>query len=523
MESAGKRQRSSPETAQGPSTDPGEQVGSLQGPLLLRWFQAKDNPNASLHEIKATQKPTSQVVDAARFHITEDVSWEAARLEKEAAEAAGGADGARHAFLSRAEQNVANYYHVSVATVINMRRTKAEKGSPTKKTRPGRPKVYGDDAKVRILHALNSENGRTIEQAKTLLEEGGTFGTTTTYHGHVRHSPGHSTIGLVRQEGKKIGVPRRPVLTELCMRVRLGFSQELLLCLQLDPHRPEVHLDEAYISVKFGGTGVLIDHQLSPVLESAKIKYLRSRTHPTQIMVLIAIAKPRLLNPLAAGTQGTGEAARFDPKQNGKVAIFRIVDEFVRTKKWSKTDEDGVTRSHEVGDVYVEPAMLNSTKYRNLMTQPDGILEKIRGYYGPDVKVTLQEDGAPPHGRITRKTISSIGTHEELVAEAKTRFIDLVRQPPNSPELNACDLGVWRSLQSRVKAMNLNDESWKDTHGAQERLWASIQHAWEETQPQIIFNIFEVRNEIARELAENQGGAIVREHHVGVRKKWGTG
>jgi hypothetical protein len=293
--------------------------------------------------------------------------------------------------------------------------------------------------------------------------------------------------------------------------------------LEQDPHRAEVHLDEAYICLNFGGTGVLVDHPLCPLLESAKIKFLRNRSHPTQIMVLIAITKPKLLNPLAAGEQGTGEAARFDPEHNGKVAIFRIVDEFSRQKKWSKTDVDGISRAYEAGDVYVKPANLNSTKYLTLMTQSGGIFDKIQDYFGPSVRVTLQEDGAPPHGRITKSTITSVGVHEELVALANARLIDLVRQPPNSPELNACDLGVWRSLQSRVKAMNLEDTSWKDTHGAQERLWKAIQHAWSEIEPKAIFNVFEVRNEIASELVENQGHAIIREPHWGVRKKWGTG
>jgi hypothetical protein len=188
-----------------------EQVGDSEGELVLRWFRVKDDPNATLHVIKETQKPTSQVVDSARFHITEDVNWEAARLEKEAAEVAGWEVEGRHVLLSRAVESVAKYYHISVATVNKMRRAVAEKGSPTRKTCSGRPPVYGKDAKVLIVQALNLGNGRTIAQAQTGLEESFPLVTTTTRKGHVRHSPSHGTIAKVKLEGKKIGVPRRPV------------------------------------------------------------------------------------------------------------------------------------------------------------------------------------------------------------------------------------------------------------------------------------------------------------------------
>lgn len=109
------------------------------------------------------------------------------------------------------------------------------------------------------------------------------------------------------------------------------------------------------------------------------------------------------------------------------------------------------------------------------------------------------------------------------MAVAKQRGINLVRQPPNSPELNACDLGVWRSLQSRVKAKNLSDVSWKNISHAQKKLWDAILEAWEEIEPKVIFNTFAVRDEIAKELTKYQGAAIITKPHEGARKKCGTG
>lgn len=237
----------------------------------------------------------------------------------------------------------------------------------------------------------------------------------------------------------------------------------------------------------------------------------------------MAIARPTLLNPGTAGEQGTGERARFDEKQNGKVAIYRIVDEHERQRDYRVKNSEGRTiEIKEKGEIFIRPATLNATKYEILLTREGGILERVRDYFGPDVVVSLQEDGAPPHGRVTRNTNGRMGTHERLVAETKTRNMNLVRQPPNSPELNACDLGVWHALKKKVSAKNLPDTSWKHTHAAQERLWKAIEEAWGELEPKSIFNVFEVRTEVAKILKENHGGVLNQEPHAGVRQKWGT-
>lgn len=523
MDSAGKRLRISPENALRYSVDPDISDDVEQRELRLPWFRSKDVANAQLHLIKATQKPKSEVVDSTRINIIADVEWEVKRLEEEALMLAKGPVEGRTCFLSNAVQAVADYYHICSATVNAMRKALKENGSPKKKERPGRQRVYGDAARTPVIEALNSGNGRTIEQAEKLLETSFELETATTYNNHTRHSPSTGTVFNIKHEGRIVRANRRPFLSMECMQARFSFAESLLSSLALKSDRPEVHLDEAYFTLAFGGTGVLIDHPSHHLLESAKVKFLKSRSHPTQIMVLIAVAKPILMNPLAAGEQGVGEIARFDKKQDGKVAIFRIVEKSIRKKKWSKMDKDGKKTTHEKGDVIVRPANLNSNMYQDLMTRPLGILDKIRTYFGPDVVVKLQEDGAPPHGRITKNTIAKVGVHEKMVAVAMERSIDLVRQPPNSPEINVCDLGIWRSLQSRVKAENLEDISWRSTHTNQEHLWKVIEKVWSELQPKTVFNVFEVRNEIARELVENHGGAIVKEPHVGIRKKWGTG
>lgn len=93
-----------------------------------------------------------------------------------------------------------------------------------------------------------------------------------------------------------------------------------------------MHIDESYIMLAWGGDGKYVDHPLCPTPDSVKVRHLRHRNHATQLMVLIAIANPKLLNYNTAGEQGTGEVARFDPKQNGKVAIFPIVEKVARQR-----------------------------------------------------------------------------------------------------------------------------------------------------------------------------------------------
>jgi hypothetical protein len=493
------------------------------GELRLPWFRDKDVPNASTHLIKLHDKPKAEIVDSARLDVIYDIDFENSRLVAEAANKTNGSTKAQKHFWERAQEKVAKYYKVSVATLKDMRKNLKDNGSPKKKIRSGRPRVYGKEATPIIIKALKQGNGRTADQAVKLLEEDFPLQTTTVYKGHVRHSPSLGTVARVMLESKKVNVARRPFLSFECMQVRFTFSKMIVSCYMANPHRAEAHLDEAYITLAFGGTGIVYDHPLCPLREAEKVHLLRSSTHATQIMVLIVIARPKLLNPDTAGAQGKGKPARFDEEQNGKVAIFRIVDQVERQRKRSIKDAEGRTiHIKEKGDLFFKPATLNAVKYETLMTRPGGILDEVRKYFGDDVLVTLQEDGAPPHGKITRNTAELVGTHERLECAAKELSIDLVRQPPNSPELNACDLGVWRSLKSKVKAKNLLDISWKHVHEAQDRLWAAIREAWDDVESKSIFNVFEVRTEIARQLVANEGGVLVKEPHSDIRKKWGT-
>jgi hypothetical protein len=520
---ARKRRRTCPSTTSASSLDPFRSDSGAGGELRLAWFRDKDVPNVATHVIKLHDIPKAEIVDSARVNIILDIEFENKRLVAEAAKVAKDPAKAQKHFWERALENVAKYYKVSVTTLKDMRKALKDSGSPRKKQRSGRPPVYKKSAVPFIIKTMKQGNGRTAEQAVKLMEEDFPLQTTTVYKGHVRHSPSTGTVAHVMLESKKVNVARRPFLSFECMQVRFTFSKMIVSRYMTNPHRAEAHLDESYITLAFGGTGTVYDHPLCPLLEAEKVHLLKSRTHATQIMVLIVIARPKLLNPDSAGARTQGEAARFDKLQNGKVAIFRIVDEIERQRSRHIKDEKGRTiEFKKKGEILFKPANLNAEKYMTLMTRKDGILDKVRKYFGDDVVLTLQEDGAPPHGKITRNTAELGGTHETLKCEAKKLSIDLVGQPPNSPELNACDLGVWRALKSLVKAKNLPDVSWKHVHEAQDHLWMAILEAWGKLEAKAIFNVFEVRTEVARQLVANEGGILVKEPHSGVRKKWGT-
>jgi uncharacterized membrane protein len=58
-------------------------------------------------------------------------------------------------------------------------------------------------------------------------------------------------------------------------------------------------------------------------------------------------------------------------------------------------------------------------------------------------KIIIQHDNAPPHKAVTTQLPALVQKSQELGIEVIIR-----EQPPNSPDLNVLDLGIFRALQS---------------------------------------------------------------------------
>src|SRR5262245_48800731 len=109
-------------------------------------------------------------------------------------------------------------------------------------------------------------------------------------------------------------------------------------------------------------------------------------------MVLLVVTLPTIMNPPTAGVKG--EKARFCPFRNGKVAIVRVAEEVEYKRRVTK---NGVVL-HERGEKRVVSVTIDGARYKEFLARPGGVFDALRDYFGPDVAIRLQEDGAPGHG-----------------------------------------------------------------------------------------------------------------------------
>ncbi len=425
---------------------------------------------------------------------------------------------------AKAVKEVAEYYGVGERTLWRW----IGQDSLETKPRSGRKKVVTPALKRLIVDTANERNGQsaamTTEQVKVKLSKRPRLAAEykTTYKGKTRKNPCKTTVKEVLREGKKRKVAVRPELTSENKKVRLNFAKQQLRLSDSDRNDHVAALDECYVCITKRGSGELTIHPNgSPLTQKQLRRSVKSKRHGVKILVLAAVARPRLLNPETAGKNG--ERAKFCEVQNGKVALIRCVEEVAYKKKVTKMNDKGEkVIIHEKGDKRVVSVTIDSERYFHFMTMEDGVLDKIQDYFGPDVEVRLQEDGAPGHGYNNKANRAPNATHDKLAEVAKSAGITIFKQPHNSPELNPLDLGIWHSLQSKVKRMDLPASKGYDDTYIESCMWEAVKKAWAELEPRTIWNCWMEKDEILKMLEANKGDSISKEPHTGIRTRWGT-
>ena len=290
-------------------------------------------------------------------------------------------------------------------------------------------------------------------------------------------------------------------------------------------------LDECIFMGSAEGNGKVTVHpDATPLTKEQMTLEVKSKRHPHSIMVLAVICMPELLNPYSCGERdgevGRGEAAKFSEKNNGKVCLLRAcaVDNYKKTVYQFGSDKNDKTRIplHKKGDTKTVGITIDGEYYYDFFNDEGGVLDKIQEYFGENVDVVLQEDGAPGHGYNNLKNRSPTLIHDKLVDSALKRNVTIFKQPYNSPELNCLDLGIWHSLQSKVKNSNINYFNSKGDMYNENLLWLAVRKAWHELEAKTIFNCYMVREEILLLLIQNKGATIAKEPHAKIRKRFGT-
>lgn len=491
-------------------------------------YSERNNPKAIQHLCRRNLK-SAEFLTEAKHRVLNDILSEELRLTRELLTSNGNSSNISSASIcAQAKRSIAEYYGITVRTINNWIEYNKTRPTLSAKHRSGRPNMISHDLKRRICEIFNEESGNTIQTTTETISrqrvtalDGTPYRTTYKDGDFVSHSPSSTSIWRVINEGKKRTIRPRPKMRLENMLVRYNFARTEMAKSDEERNDNIVAIDEAYFTLQNRGTGVLIEHPDGPRLrESQLIRQVKSKRHFPKIMVIAVIARPKILN---RDTASSDEPAVFDPVHNGKVALVRCVTESVWKKNTYKTLEDGtkVIKRAAGAPRYVS-CTLNGARYKEFLVRKNGIFDKIREYFGPNVCVRLQEDGAPGHGYNNRKQRTPTKVHDSMVAEADLRKIHVFKQPHNSPETNPLDLGIWHSLQSKVRAIVIPDPERVDDTWIEAMMWKACQQAWEELEPHKIWNCWMAREEILKKLKSKKGRPIAKVPHAKVRQRWGT-
>ena len=148
-------------------------------------------------------------------------------------------------------------------------------------------------------------------------------------------------------------------------------------------------------------------------------------THTLQVMFMAAFARPR-----------------HDPNRgcmwDGKIGIWAIGD-------WEPAARSSVNRP--AGTLVWKDESVTKELYRRYLLYKviPAIQDKwpIGQWKNPNFKVRIQQDGAPSHIVPNDELFQLQLKHQNLHNK-----VELYSQPPNSPDLNILDLGLFRSLQA---------------------------------------------------------------------------
>lgn len=485
--------------------------------LYLPIYGLRNDPNAQKHLVK--KKNRGEVVKEARYRILNDLNILATTKMQ------GKDNRKRNSIYSSCLEAISQYYQISKRTLQRINKKYKAYGDVSCERRSGRPKKIINHVKRIIIDTRNEKGGRSIRSTANAIKskELGTF--KTKYRNKERFSPSKSSIGNVILEGKTLSIKKRPKLTPENKEIREKYAKKQMQKSFQERYENRAFIDECYLSLEHIGNGKLIEHaDATPVSESQMIRNVISKRHPTKILVMAVVCLPDMLNRETAGQQGIGEKAIFSEERNGKVCLLRIIEKSCYKRSVSKIVDGKRIIIKNRGDLKWVSINLDGATYSKFLTMKDGVFDSLKNYFGSHAKIILQEDGAPGHGYNNRKRGVPTDFHNELVQNGKKRKIHVVKQPKNSPETNPLDLGIWYSLQSKIKneMFDVQESNAINNSFVEQKMWEIAKQGWEEIESKTIWNCCLVRDEILKEMAKNGGDVIKKEPHSKIRERWGT-
>ncbi|MFZ9075472.1 MAG: hypothetical protein ACO2Z3_06685 [Flavobacteriaceae bacterium] len=215
--------------------------------------------------------------------------------------------------------------------------------------------------------------------------------------------------------------------------------------------------------------------------ESAPHREVKSKNFIPKVMFLAPIARPRR-NP-------SGNGFEFD----GEIGIWPFVVQEPAKRS---------SRNRVRGTLVTKPINVSKEVFRSYLLEKM-IPEIVRKWPVRREQIRIQLYNARPH----------ISTNDPDFIEATRRIrglsINLVRQPPNSPDVNVLDLGFFRSIQT------LCDE--EDPRNIHEMIQGVVQKFYEYN-PELIDNVFLTLQNCMIEILKNGGSNDYKIPHLGKQK-----
>ena len=229
----------------------------------------------------------------------------------------------------------------------------------------------------------------------------------TTLHARIKE-------GLIRTHKNSV----KPFLTDKNIQSRLEFCLDHVQtdAMMFKEMMDVVHVDEKWFYMNQNRRR----YYLGPDEEDPH-RTTKSKRFGTKVMFLAAVARPRW---------DTGRKKRFD----GKLGIWP----FVVTE-----DAQRNSRNRPSGTPVTKPmTSVTNVEYRHFLL--DKLLPAIKEKWPSNslgTSITIQQDNARPH-------ISPMDEDFCTAVKDLNLKVNLVCQPPNSPDMNVLDLGYFNAIQS---------------------------------------------------------------------------
>lgn len=245
-----------------------------------------------------------------------------------------------------------------------------------------------------------------------------------------------------------------------------------------------VWVDEAWFYLKH----IQLPMKRLPDCPRFKDDTTASKTHIPKVMFLMAVGLPQQ------------RAYQSADVFNGRLGIWPIVKE-VPAKRNSKNRPKGAIEN--------KPLAMVGPEYANILIKPEtGLFDSLlRAGDKQDIPHWIvQQDGAKPH--ISKHVVPTI----TVAGHEGRRNIDVITQPPQSPDLNLLDLAYIHSIQSAAKRLKYSVNS-------VDEFIEQVTTAFQQYPDDKLLRICALQLVAYREILKDFGGNQYDMQHTGIRTR----